>query len=292
MAIKIEMLRCFATVANKGNLADAAAELGRTPSAVSMMLKQLQDHLGAPLFKTDRKNELSELGTFVLVQARQELQHFGGAVQAIERFARGEAGLVRIAAVPSAAETIVPNALQRFVNLHPDVQIDLRDMDSRAVMRELDQGRVDIGIGSGVGADNRFSRLLLLSDAFGLVCPVAHPLADGSALLDWSEIKPHRLISNGLSGTIQNPVFQGIHAAATLTVRNTTSLLAMVRAGLGVTVLPRMSLRQNGQGLVFRPVKDKEAVRRIELMLRVDADLSPAAKALAAEVEQVAREIG
>ena len=50
MAIKIEMLRCFVAVAEHGNLNDAANRLGRTPSAVSMSLKQLTDHLGAPLF--------------------------------------------------------------------------------------------------------------------------------------------------------------------------------------------------------------------------------------------------
>lgn len=61
MAIKIEMLRCFATVAQTGNLAEAAAYLGRTQSAVSMTLKQLEENLGQRLFKSDRKNRLTPL---------------------------------------------------------------------------------------------------------------------------------------------------------------------------------------------------------------------------------------
>ena len=56
------MLRCFATVARSGNLADAGDKLGRTPSAVSMMLKQFEEHLGAPLFESERKSKLTALG--------------------------------------------------------------------------------------------------------------------------------------------------------------------------------------------------------------------------------------
>ena len=76
MAIKIEMLRCFAAVARSGNLADAAETLGRTPSAVSMMLKQFEEHLGAPLFESERKSRLSALGRFALDEAMRELDHF------------------------------------------------------------------------------------------------------------------------------------------------------------------------------------------------------------------------
>ncbi len=292
MAIKIEMLRCFATVARNGNLSDAAVELGRTVSAVSMMLKQLEDHLGEPLFKTDRKSQLSELGQFVFEQAQRELQQFDSTVHAIEGFARAETGIVRVASVPSVAETIMPDALLRFLKRHPNVQIDMRDMDSREVLRELEQDRVDIGIGSSGGADSRINRQTLMSDAFGLICPITHPLATGGASINWQDLTPYRLIANGLSATIRNPAFQDIHTAATLTVRNTTSLLAMVRAGLGLTVLPRMALRQNGQGLVFRALSNDAAVRRIDLMTRTDSVPSPAVRALEEEIVSVSKEIG
>ena len=62
MAMTNVMLSCFAAVAESGNLADAGVRLGRTPSAISMTLKQMEDHLGARLFETDRKNRLTPLG--------------------------------------------------------------------------------------------------------------------------------------------------------------------------------------------------------------------------------------
>ncbi|MGI9416603.1 MAG: LysR family transcriptional regulator, partial [Geminicoccaceae bacterium] len=129
MAIKIDMLRYFVAVAESGNLADAADKLGRTPSAVSMMLKQFEDHLGAALFESERKSRLTALGTFTLDQATRELDHFERIVAAIEHFSRAKAGFVSIAAVPSVAEAILPSAVHDFLRDHPGVQIDIRDMD-------------------------------------------------------------------------------------------------------------------------------------------------------------------
>ena len=103
MAIKIEMLRCFREVARSGNLTDAAQVLKRTPSAVSMMLKQFESHLGEPLFETDRKNKLTALGVFVLEQAERELLHFDNTVRVIESYANASHGHVRIATVPPNA---------------------------------------------------------------------------------------------------------------------------------------------------------------------------------------------
>lgn len=69
MAIKIEMLRCFCAVADHGSLADAAEVLGRTPSAVSMMLRQFEDHIGSPLFEGGRKARLTPLGELIRIEA-------------------------------------------------------------------------------------------------------------------------------------------------------------------------------------------------------------------------------
>ncbi len=76
MSIKIEMLRCFCTVAQTGNLAEAADRLGRTQSAVSMTLKQLEDHLGKKLFEGERKTHLSPLGRQVFDLALKQVRQF------------------------------------------------------------------------------------------------------------------------------------------------------------------------------------------------------------------------
>ena len=65
--MRLELLKTFRIVAEQGSLARAADILGRTPSAISMSLSQLEAELGAPLFETDRKNRLTPLGERVQI---------------------------------------------------------------------------------------------------------------------------------------------------------------------------------------------------------------------------------
>lgn len=289
--IKIDMLRCFAAVAESGNLADAADRLGRTPSAVSMMLKQFEEHLAAPLFESERKSRLTPLGVFALDQATRELDHFERTVTAIQHFSRAEAGFVRVAAVPSVAEAILPAVVRDFLRDHPGVQIDIRDMDSAGVLRELDKDRVDLGFASasGVGAD--IAREKLFSDAFGVVCRPDHPLAKASLPIDWSGLDGRIFIGNGICGQIVHEHFRKIFAGSRLMVRNTTSLLAMVRAGVGVTVLPRLAVNPAEDRLTFLPVADPAARRRIDILRRSPQTLPPAAEVFLAATRLAAKAV-
>lgn len=277
MAIKIEMLRCFVTVARSGNLADAAETLGRTPSAVSMMLKQFEEHLGVPLFESERKSRLTALGSFTLDEAMSELDHFERTIASIESFARSKAGFVRVAAVPSVAGVILPEVIRGFLRDRPGVHVDIRDMDSATVLRELERERVDLGLATGTGAGAGIDRETLFSDAFGVICRTDHPLTASELPLKWDALTTWPFIANGICGHIADEGFQGIFADSQLMVRNTTSLLAMVRAGVGVTVLPRLVVQGAERELVFLPVADPAARRRIEILRRTHTSLSPAA---------------
>lgn len=285
------MLRCFATVAQSGKLADAAGQLGRTPSAVSMMLKQFEDHLEAPLFESERKSKLTTLGALVLDEALRELDHFERSVAAIESFARAASGFVPIAAVPSVAETILPRVVRHFLRDHPAVRIDIRDMDSAAVLRELERERVVLGLATGVGAGADIYREELFSDAFGVICHAEHPLAEVDLPLDWRALEPWPFIANGVCGHIADETFQRILAGSQLMVRNTTSLLALVRAKVGVTVLPRLVVHGSERELRFLPVADPAALRRIDILRRANNRLSPAALSFEAAIRSTARDV-
>jgi DNA-binding transcriptional LysR family regulator len=280
MTIKIDMLRCFVTVAESGNLSDAGARLGRSVSAVSMMLKQMEDHLGKPLFETDRKSKLSPVGQFVLAQARIEISRFDRTVESIERFATAGAGLVRVAAVPSVAGTLLPTVFKEMVRAHPNVQLQLRDMDSAGVVGALVREQIDIGIATAPDRLSDFERVRLFSDRFGIVCAKDHPLAHSTAPLTWDALDSEAFISNALAQSISTAAFQRYFDQAQMRVQNTVSLLAMVRAGLGVTVLPRMAVLTNSAGLAFCPVDDPQALRRIDMLHRSGNSQSPAAEAL------------
>lgn len=113
MNLKPEALRTFVTVASCGNLAEAAKCLNRTPSAISMALKQLETQLGAPLFETDRKSTLTALGRFALEEGQRALNDFDQSVRSIQRYINGETGIIRLATVPSFATRLLPEIIRQ-----------------------------------------------------------------------------------------------------------------------------------------------------------------------------------
>jgi len=286
LAIKIEMLRCFQTVASHGSLADAADALGRTPSAVSMMLKQFEDHIGAPLFESSRKSKLTPLGDMILAEASRELSHFDRTVAAIEGLSRAEQGHVRLAVTPSVAQSIMPPILQTYLQQHPGVSIEMIDTDSQSVHRELTSERADIGMGS-LPVIPGFERNLAFTDAFGVVCPLDHPLAKNWKRLSWADLEGRNFITNGLCGHIKDEGFQPILRDSHLMVRNTASLLSLVRAGLGVTLLPELAVLQEYDDLEFLPLKDSGARREVWIVTPPSTMLTPAARALVQAIRQV-----
>lgn len=278
MAIKIEMLRCFRAVVEHGSLASASEALGRTPSAVSMMLRQFEDHVGAPLFETTRKSRLTPLGDMIHTEAYRELEHFEQTVAVIEGLSRAEMGYVRLAVTPSIATTILPQIISRFMKDHPKVHIDMHDMNSDAIRTELEKERVDIGLAT-IAACPNLDRRKLFSDRFGVVCPKDHPLTQNREKLTWSDMAGYEFISHGLCKLINDSDFAPILATSRLSGPNTASLLGLVGAGVGITVLPRLAVTTAHSDIVFLPLSDSEASRDLFLITQPRQMLNPAARA-------------
>ncbi|RFP90221.1 LysR family transcriptional regulator [Rhodobacteraceae bacterium 63075] len=280
MAIKLEMLRCFRAVARHGSLAEAASALGRTPSAVSMMLSQFEEHLGAPLFEAQRKSRLSQLGQQVEALVIRQLDSFDGTLETIEALARADMGLVRLSVTPSLAQTILPGALGRFRARHPDVELHLTDTDTTGVHADMRSGQADLGLASS-GAIAGFPAQRLFSDSFGVICRRDHPLARDWGRLTWADLSSDGFISNGLCDQIDDPDFARVRDGARYHVRNTASLLGIVQAGLGYTLLPERALPADIEALAFLPLKDSEARRDVWLITQPEHLVSPAARAMA-----------
>lgn len=277
MAVNIGMLRCFQTVARCGRLSQAAETLGRTPSAISVTLKNLEEHIGAPLFEKAGKSHLTKLGENVLREAERALINYDRSIQAIASLANAQAGYVRLAVTPTVATAVLPDVIRRFRQEFPQVQIDIKDMDSDAVQRELENDRVDIGIAT-IGLHRRLERRFLLSDEFGIACPVSHPLTEKKDQLEWDDLDVQNLISNGLCRLIDDPQFKLILDAVNLRVTNQASLLALVKAGVGITVLPRLALSSDVDGIAFLPLPSRNAKRDIYVVTPPRAQLLPAAR--------------
>lgn len=268
MAIKLDMLRCFCAVAEAGNLSDAANRLGRTQSAVSMMLKQLEENLGSRLFEGERKNQLSSLGQQIFHLSQVQLSQFDHSVNAIELLARAPQGSLRIAAVPSVAVLTFPSVVRYMTAQHPGAKIELRDADTQSVFDALLQGWADIGIASAPRALNGVDVSPLFGDRFGLVLSESHPLAQRDEAVYFDDIRGTLFLHNQLCDQIHSPQVRDYLSTVDITVHNTQSLLSMVREGDWTTILPYSTIRLARRGLMFRSIVDLPDTRQVYLFRR------------------------
>jgi len=254
MSLKLEMLRVFRVVAETGTLAAGARILGRTPSAVSMTLAQFEAHIGAPLFETERKNRLTTLGQLVLDESLRATDVFDRSVEAIGRHARATGGIVRVASVPSATVSLLPAVMEAFRSSHPDVRIEISDVDTLAVRRRVQRDEADIGILSARPGDTSEGELIHCDD-LGIVCreggPVHRAHVANGGRSDWSLMELEPLIANPLCDLVDDPSVRELLAGSNLAARNTTAILSFVKRGLGASILPFDAVRSQPDGVEF-----------------------------------------
>ena len=287
--IRLEALRAFVEVAEHGNIKDAAERLCRTPSALSMTLKQIEDRLGCALFETDRKHSLTEMGRYLLATGQILLRDYDRAMDLIAAHAGGRSGRLRLASVPSVAAALLPPVLRDFLALRPDADVDLVDTDSANVRFLVETGQADLGI---AGAGPRHDGLEfepLFSDPFLVVCCAESDLGRRRDPLDWVALEAETLILNEAVRGLASTAFQTIAAQAHLSVRNVTSLVAMVQSGMGITLLPALATVTLPATLCARALADPACRRTVGLFQRTGKLQSPIVAAFRAEFAAAAR---
>lgn len=298
--MRIEALRAFVTVAECGNIADAAERLHRTPSAISMTLKGIETQLGAPLFETDRKSNLTALGERVRQIALGLLRDHDRALAQIHAVASGRLGTLQMAAVPSVAAQILPAVIGDFLAGSPDARLELIDTDSAAVRDLVASGAVELGVAGPPRATPDLAFRPLFRDAFVLVCRSDHPLA-AAGPVPWSALRGQRLIGNEAArdlsaGEARPGAGRAAPQPSGVSARNVISLQALVLAGVGVTLLPALAAATLSEGLCAVPLADPNARRTVGLITREGRAASPVAARfvtlLRARIEEVGPGLG
>lgn len=287
--IRLEALRAFVEVADHGNIKDASERLYRTPSALSMTLKQIEDRLGCPLFETDRKSTLTEMGQFLYNQSISLLREYDRAMERIEAKSKARSGKLRIASVPSVATMLLPRFLQEFMATRPDLDVDLVDTDSTDVRNLVETGQVDLGIAGLSGDVPGLVSRPIFRDPFKLVCRADSPLTSKRPLLDWDDIADEPLIVNEAARSMPSATFQRLASEARFSVRNVASLLAMVQAGMGVTLLPALATVNLPAALTAHDLQDPACMRTVGIYARAGRSLSPVAQRFLDEFVLAAR---
>lgn len=244
--------RLVLAVVDAGNITHAAAQVGMTQSGASQAIAQLEDTLGAPLFTRERRQTVpTALGLRVADEARAML----GAlhrIQALSREASGaEGGTLRLASFPMVFSTVLPPVLRRFRQLHPAIEVVSLEATDDEVETLLAAGTVDVGVVLNAAPGRPVCPLG--QDEWMAVLPAAHRLARAGSAIDLAALvaQPFVLATGGCSVHAQSLAADAGLAIADVraSVRDWSSAFALVREGLGVTLVPALTLPENRRGL-------------------------------------------
>jgi LysR family carnitine catabolism transcriptional activator len=288
-------LTAFLHVARTGSFSEAAALQGVSQPALSRTIRTLEEVTGRRLFdRTTRSVELTPAGKELRPIAERLVAEFGGAFGELAQFIEGRRGRIVVAALPSVCAVLLPGAIARFRNTHPAVDFLIQDGLAGTVADAIIEGRADIGLAVRPPPAEKLAYRPLLADAFGLVCRSDDALA-AQGSVSWPVFETRPFIAMNPASSVR-AMTDAAFLQAGLAVRplyecaflaTTGSLVA---AGLGITALPRLTLRLvSACGLVWRPLTQPSLQRSLGVLTRVGRSLSPAASqflvALAAEAE-------
>src|SRR6202522_236642 len=288
--ISLTGLRSFVAVVETGGIRAAADQIHRTPSAVSMTLKQLELDIGAPLFESERKSALSKVGRVVLEEARGMLAHYERACAAMTTFAADRLGRCDIASVPSVAVTLLPRAISRVRQAEGLFDIHVRDIDSSAIIDAVENGAVEIGLCVLASKRPELTFEALFREPLDFVCRADHPLTKKKGSLKWAQLEGSRLILNGSVSALELPEVSQLAANSKLIASNVSSNLAMVEAGLGVTILPRLCRWRSSPQIRFLPLADAGVSRTVGWIAKEGRSLQPATAKLLNSIRELTRE--
>lgn len=293
----IKKLRILRALGEHGTVTAAAEALLMTPSAVSQQLSNLARQLGVPLLESHgRRVRLTDAAHLVLRHAEAVFAQLERAEAELAQYVRGEVGLVRVGAFSTAVPALVVPALRRLREGHPGLDVRIREAEAAEAYELLSSGRVDLALSLAAHAptarDPRFALVPLLADPLDVALPAGHRLARSPELRladlsgepwifggsgPWSEITLTACEAAGF-------VPEQAHSAA-----GWAAILAMVEAGMGVALVPRMAAERRS-GVVMRALGADRPRRHVVAAVRRGSESAPGVSRVLAALREEAAE--
>ncbi|MDE3132151.1 MAG: LysR family transcriptional regulator, partial [Acidobacteriota bacterium] len=239
-------LRAAVEVARAGSFTRAAEALGLTQAAVSQHVAALERRLGAPLFdRVKRRVVPSAAGLAFLERAQRALAELEDGAVAVESLLRGEGGTLRVASLQSVAGRLLPRVALAFRELHPRVDLKIREGEDDDVARWLAEGTADVGFVEGTVPDLDADVTPLFTEDFQLAVNPTHRLARRRRV-SLREIaqEPFAYSGDAHCSTIQTRAFSALGVNPPVAVRssNLTTTGGFVQAGVAVALVPRLCI--------------------------------------------------
>ncbi|MFM1987182.1 MAG: HTH-type transcriptional regulator GltC [Pseudomonadota bacterium] len=284
MNIKYRQLKAFVLAAESGSFRAAAARLSVTQSSFSALIQALELDVGTQLFeRTTRRLALTDAGARLHDRIRNPIADLEEAYGHVRNVGRGSAGVLSFGVLPSLAAGLATRHLALFQQRHPDVRVKLRERKHVELIDAVLEGHVEFGIGVLLRPVPELSYRHLTDDELLFVVPNGHPLA--SITPTWKSLERYPYIYVGNGNTEHALASEQVRTAAAYEVEHVATALAMVRQGLGVSVIPSSVLPAvNVEGLACLRVRGAASVRRIGVITKKDRQLGAAARAFVAQL--------
>lgn len=298
--LDVHRLRLLRELARQGTIAAAARVCSLTPSAVSQQLAVLEREAGTPLYFRDGRRLVLTEAALVLVehteQVLAELERASASVAALTSTVRG---VLRLAAFPTAARALAADAIARCRAAHPDLRVRLSEQETDEAVEALRGGRVDVALvyeysllpglrDVAVQTEPLVTEPLLLALPAQLRAgPGPLPLAS-LADLPWIAASQDDALRTMLARAC---AAAGFEPRLDFISSDYTVIFALVRAGLGVSIVPRLALESMSAEIELREIADLELTRTVSVAVRAGSRRRPQISAMLAALHEVAAEL-
>jgi len=290
----VRHIKAFVAVARLGSFTKAAAEVNLSQPALTVQIRQLEESLGVRLFdRNKRQVVLTRAGRDLLPALQRVLAELDAVMSVSHDLAGLRRGSVSVATLPSVAAGLLPIAIRRFAADHPNIDVRVSDVVGERIIQLVKAEEVDFGIGSRVGPDRDVDVVDFLCDRMCAFFPADHPL-NGRRPLLLEDVVAFPLILTARGTSVRSLVEraverEGLEISLACEANYMSTAVGMVRAGLGVSVLPESAVdAASCENIVVEPIRTSGLVRKIGFIRKAGRSLSPAAERFAALLREVA----
>jgi DNA-binding transcriptional LysR family regulator len=282
----LKQLHCFVAVATELNFRRAAVRLNMTQPPLTRQIQLLEHGLGIQLLeRTKHSVRLTTAGQVFLVDATRLLNLAEQAANTARRASRGETGRVRIGFTGAAGHEIVPRLLAAAKQALPDIDVVVHELISAAQIEAFAANSIDLGIMRPLNSRQKLASFLIEREPLIVVLPAQHALAD-CATIDLRSLDNQPFIMHSPEdGKYFHDQVMGLFWSAKVMpdfvqyIDQTPTIISMVRAGLGMAIVPASAQRFDFDNVVFRPIR-REAISAEMIMAWRPDQRIPAVTAL------------
>jgi DNA-binding transcriptional LysR family regulator len=293
--LSLRQLEAIVEIAEAGSFRAAARKLDISQPALSRTLRLAEEALGARLFDRDtRRVTITPAGQELLRIARRVLADFDSSLSELGNYMTGHRGQVSVAALPSVNVALLPAAIAKFRQQHPNVEFKLQEWTAELLLAAVEEGRADFGLCAKPAPDQRLRYEALLDDPMMLVCRADDAIAHSSNA-PWSLLAEKAYVGIQPGSSIRQIIDsvllrRKLAVRATLEAPSVAACCALVREGLGIAALPRLALGlADMQNLTAVPLVQPAISRSVGIVTRIGRTLSPATLALMEALRQKRR---